>query len=62
MVGLGTPVLADKHLPRAVALLPNVGASDAVDVVVVTAAARDMLQRAFLFDGRGRRFRALVLP
>ena len=62
MLNLGIATLADKHLPRAVALLPDIGRSDAIDVVVVTAATRDRLQRAFLFDGRGSRLRGLVLP
>ena len=62
MVNLGTPVLADKHLPRAFAVLPDVGRSAAMDTVVITAAARDRLQRAFLIDGRGSRIRTLVLP
>ena len=62
MANLGTPVLGDKHLPLAIALLPNIGRSAAIDVVVVTAAARDRRHRAFLFDGRGSRFRTLLLP
>ena len=62
MANLGTPVLADKHMPRAVALLPNIAKSPAVDIVMVTASTRDRLQRAFLFDGRGGLFRTLVLP
>ena len=62
MANLGTPVLGDKHYPRAVALLPDIGRSSAIDAVVVAAAARDRRHRAFLFDGRGSRFRALQLP
>jgi hypothetical protein len=62
MANLGTPTLADKHVPRAVAVLPDVGRSGAADTVVVTTATRDRLQRAFLFDGRGSRMRVLPLP
>ena len=62
MANLGTPILADKHLPLAIAVLPDIGRTAALDTVVVTAASRDRLLRAFLFDGRGSRFRTLVLP
>ena len=62
MANLGTPTLGDKHLPRAIAVLPDIGRSAAVDTVVVTAATRDRLQRAFLIDGRGRQIRILILP
>lgn len=62
MTNLGTAILSDKHIPRAFALLPNIGRTPAVDAVVVTSAGRDRLQRAFLFDGKGSQIRSLVLP
>jgi hypothetical protein len=62
MASLGGPSLGNKHLPRAMAVLPNIGRSPAPDTVVVTAASRDRLQRAFLIDGRGRQIRTLILP
>ena len=62
MANLGTPVLPDKQLPRAIALLPNIGRSPAIDAVVLAGAPRDRRQRAFLFDGRGSQIRSLVLP
>ncbi len=54
--------LSSKQVPLAVAVLPDVGRTAAADIVVITAATRDRLLRAFLIDGRGQRIRPLVLP
>ncbi len=62
MKTLATSSLNGKNVPLAFAPLPDVGRSGALDILVLTASARNQTLQAFLFDGAGGRIRSLEVP
>lgn len=56
------PSLAIKNTPVAIARLPNIGGTGAADMAVLTHSESDRAMRIFLYDGRGRQIRNMLVP